>query len=278
MLKAKKTLLVLAAAAAAFSFVSCSDGSSSDDEPEKNITESLVSAYVGNTYGMCVGTKIIFKTYEFVSDSEIVYTQIKYGGITAKEYYTYTAAEQDGALVLSCYTHEEGETADTSGEVSTTITINESEDDSVVNMTSSYIERGEEVVSTNDYTVVYSFDDLIGNYYSYKVSGKTITTTYNFIDASHVDCHFVHYNDVTDTSYTYTLSSAHGLSDEGTYDADGEKDLNTYTLNLTDTDGNESTITVVLTNPSEVISIGALATYYGSSGDVEYQDYYIVQD
>ena len=306
MFKTKKTVLALAAVmAAVFSFVSCSNDDDDDDDSNQNLSQtSLVSSYVGTIYGCKVENKLIYKLVEVTSDTEVVSTQFKYGNVTAKNYYTFTAASDNGSVVLSCYEHDEGATAETVGDSDTTITFATSSD-GTVSITSSYYEGETLNTTTNDYVPVYSFDDLVGNYYKYTVSGKNIYTLYNFIDSETVEVSLVKYGTVnTDIVYTYEATSAHGgLVAADTFSrTDESTDINSYTLNLTVKEvktytnssasyygveddsassapevGEESTSYLTIDDASTV-SIKAIASYYGSSGYYETQSYELVTD
>lgn len=229
-LKLSVVALLLCSAAA---FVSCSD----DDEEDE--AKAGIAQYENIRFGTAVTGKTIFKFYTVLPNNKVRYEQIKYGSYTSDVTSDYTEVKNaDGTITLKLSNgvqkikNADGSDA-SSGDEDITFDFSTGED--TPTLTSTYYERGEPVESTGQFTRVYSgIETLLKSTYLSAVSGKSISSSYNFNEDGTVLYKLIKYEkNYGYGNYKYTIYATKFLKS----DADTNSALQYASVKLTDTNG-----------------------------------------
>ena len=245
-LSAIALLLCLAAV-----FVSCANDDDDDDDDSSSPTG--IAKYENVRFGTAVTGKSIFKFYTVLSNNKVRYEQIKYGNYTSDVTSDYTEVKNsDGTITLKLSNgvqkikNADGSDASFGDE---DITFDFSTGTDTPTLTSSYYERGEPVESTGQFTRVYSgIENVIGNTFVHAVSGKSISSSYNFNADGTAEYKLTKYSKLNDYGkYKYTITAPFRVTAENVNSSSDEEtailkydnyvvitggDLNTYAVHL----------------------------------------------
>ena len=215
------------------------------DAEEESVVDPITSI-TGIRFGTGVSTKAIFKYYTVLEGNKVRYEQTKFGDYTSDVTWDYTQVEnEDGTITLNLSNGVQAiEDAAYGNEP---ITFDFSTGTDTPTLTSTYYERGEPVETTGMFTRVYTgIEKVIGVTFLYSVSGKSISSSYNFKADGTAEYKLIKYNKQTDygnykyqiTAWNILLSDQVAASDNAenyilAFDkASLAHDLNTYAVHF----------------------------------------------
>ena len=237
-LKLSALALLLCSAA---TFVSCSNG----NEDEEDEAKTGIAQYENIRFGTAVSGKSIFKFYTVLPNNKVRYEQIKYGSYTSDVTWDYTAVKnEDGTITLELSNGVQAVEDAAYGNEPITFDFSTGED--TPTLTSTYYERGEPVESTGQFTRVYSgIEKVIGNTFVHTVSGKSITSSYNFKADGTAEFKQIKYSKLNNYgNYKYTITAPFRVSAENVKSSDGGTEILKYDNSVVITGGDLNTYAV----------------------------------